>query len=78
MGVRVSGSKDLRNLYAQLGNVLRAQCPGWHVALLCDSDQLIRSTGLRFDPAQSVPLVNGGLKVKLARGTSRESEIPHG
>ncbi len=27
-GVRVSGGRDLRNLYAQFGNVLRARCPG--------------------------------------------------
>ena len=67
-GVRVSASKDLRNLYAQFGNVLRARCSGWRVAMLCDRDQLIRNTGLRFDPAQSISLTNGGLRVKLARG----------
>jgi putative N6-adenine-specific DNA methylase len=33
-GVRVSEGKDLRNLYAQFGNVLRRQCPGWNVAVL--------------------------------------------
>jgi hypothetical protein len=60
----------LRNLYAQFGNVMRAKCPGWRVALLreADSDQLIRHTRLAFDAAPSIPLVNGGLKVKLARG----------
>ena len=66
-GVRVSGSRDLRNLYAQFGNVLRARCPGWHVAMLreADSDQLIRNTGLPFNVSQGIRLVNGGLKVKL-------------
>jgi putative N6-adenine-specific DNA methylase len=67
-GVRVSASKDLRNLYAQFGNVMRAQCPGWHVAMLCDRGPLARQTGLNFDPAHSLALVNGGLKVKLAMG----------
>ena len=69
-GVRVSASRDLRNLYAQFGNVMRAKCPGWHVAMLCeaDNDQLIHNTGLAFDPSRSLSLVNGGLKVKLARG----------
>jgi putative N6-adenine-specific DNA methylase len=69
-GVRVSGSRDLRNLYAQFGNVMRAKCPGWRVALLreADSDQLIHNTGLAFDAAPGIPLVNGGLKVKLMRG----------
>ncbi len=67
-GVRVSGGRDLRNLYAQFGNVMRAKCPGWHIAMLCDSGQLIHNTGLRFDQARSIPLVNGGLKVRLSRG----------
>ncbi len=67
-GVRVSASKDLRNLYAQFGHVMRAQCPGWHVAMLCDRGPLARQTGLNFDPAHSLALVNGGLKVKLAMG----------
>jgi 23S rRNA G2445 N2-methylase RlmL len=55
----------LRNLYAQFGNVLRARCPGWHIAMLCDSAQLVHNTGLKFDQARSIPLVNGGLKVRL-------------
>ena len=67
-GVRVSPSKDLRNLYAQFGNVMRAKCPAWHVAILCDSERLVHNTGLKFDQAHSVSLVNGGLKVKLSRG----------
>ena len=70
-GVRVSGGRDLRNLYAQFGNVMRARCPGWHIAMLCDSVQLLHNTGLKFDQARSIPLVNGGLKVKLFRGTAR-------
>ena len=69
-GVRLREKKDLRNLYAQLGKVLRTRCPGWHVAMLCeaDNDQLIHNTGLALDPSRSLSLVNGGLKVKLARG----------
>ena len=67
-GVRVSGSRDLRNLYAQFGNVMRAKCPAWHVAILCDSERLVHNTGLKFDQAHSVSLVNGGLKVRLSRG----------
>jgi putative N6-adenine-specific DNA methylase len=64
-GVRLKKTKDLRNLYAQLGKVLRTRCSGWHVTLLCDSIQLVRSTGLEFD--KGIPLMNGGLKVKLVR-----------
>jgi putative N6-adenine-specific DNA methylase len=65
-GIRLRKKNDLRNLYAQLGKVLRTKCPGWHVTLLCDRVQLIRSTGLEFEKGLSV--MNGGLKVRLVRG----------
>jgi putative N6-adenine-specific DNA methylase len=64
-GVRLRKTNDLRNLYAQLGKVLRTRCPGWHVTILCDSIQLIRSTGLEFD--KGISMTNGGLKVRLVR-----------
>lgn len=65
-GLRVSANKDLRNLYAQLGNVLRVRCPGWHVSLLCSDLRLLGQTGLRLDT--SLSLNNGGVVVRLARG----------
>lgn len=65
-GVRVSSNKDLRNLYAQLGNVLRARCPGWRVAILCNDQVLLAQTRLTLDTSFS--LLNGGIKVRLARG----------
>jgi len=65
-GVRVSRQKDLRNLYAQFGKVLRSKCPGWQVTLLSSSLPLIRNTGLRFD--QGIPLSHGGLRVRILRG----------
>jgi 23S rRNA G2445 N2-methylase RlmL len=64
-GVRLRKTNDLRDLYAQLGKVLRTRCPGWRVTLLCDRIQLIRSTGLEFD--RGISMMNGGLKVKLLR-----------
>lgn len=66
-GVRVSADKDLRNLYAQLGNVLRLRCPGWRVALLCSKLPLYQRAELPLDT--SLAWVNGGLRVFLARGT---------
>ncbi|MBN1920651.1 MAG: class I SAM-dependent RNA methyltransferase [Anaerolineae bacterium] len=66
-GVRVSADKDLRNLYAQLGNILRLHCPGWQVALLCNSLPLLQQARLQLEPPQS--WVNGGLRVLFARGT---------
>jgi putative N6-adenine-specific DNA methylase len=67
-GVRVSNSQELRNLYARFGQVLRARCPGWQVSVLSTEDRLLRSTGLAFEPEHNLALMNGGLKVKLARG----------
>jgi putative N6-adenine-specific DNA methylase len=66
-GVRLRKRSDLRNLYAQLGKVLRARCSGWQVTILCDSVHLIRSTGLEFD--KGISTMNGGLKVRLVRGS---------
>ena len=65
-GLRVSANKDLRNLYAQLGNVLRTQCIGWHTAILCSDLRLLGQTGLPLD--HSLTLVNGGVRVRLGRG----------
>jgi putative N6-adenine-specific DNA methylase len=65
-GLRVSEGKDLRNLYAQLGNVLRRSCPGWQAAILCSDKRLLAQTGLKLDT--SFETVNGGVKVWLGRG----------
>jgi len=67
-GVRVSENQELRNLYARLGQVLRARCPGWQVSVLTSQDRLLHSMALPFERERSLALVNGGLKVKLARG----------
>ena len=65
-GVRVSEGKDLRNLYAQFGNVLRAKFPGWRVAILSSDEFLLGHTGLKLE--SSLTFNNGGLRVKLGRG----------
>ena len=62
-GQRVSADKDLRNLYAQFGKVLRSKFAGCHVALLAGSVQLEKSTGLKFGDA--VRINNGGLSVRF-------------
>lgn len=64
-GVRVGKRGPLRDLYAQLGHVLRARCPGWRVALLC-GDDLWRHTDLPLAPLRN--LRNGGLAVTLVAG----------
>jgi len=65
-GVRLGAPGDLRNLCARFGKTLRAKCRGWKIAMLCNNAQLLRATGLKFDPG--IPTRNGGLKVRLMRG----------
>jgi len=64
-GVRVGDRKRLRDLYAQLGNVLRARCPGWDVAMLTAHPELEHQTGLALEP--SFETTNGGIRVRLMR-----------
>lgn len=65
-GRRVSEGKDLRNLYAQLGNVLREKCPGWQAAILCSDPALLGQTRLGLDT--TLEFFNGGIQVRLGRG----------
>lgn len=69
-GVRASADKDLRNLYAQIGHVLRAHCPGWRTAILSSSVTLLRHTGIPTEA--TLALINGGMGVHLALG-----RVPH-
>jgi putative N6-adenine-specific DNA methylase len=62
-GVRVGESAPLRNLYAQLGNVLRAQRPGWRLALLSADRTLERQIHLTLE--ERLATRNGGIPVKL-------------
>jgi putative N6-adenine-specific DNA methylase len=64
-GIRLSAGKDLRDLYAQFGNVLRRSCPGWDLAVLCSDPVLLGQ--LHFDLDTSLGFVNGGIRVRLAR-----------
>jgi putative N6-adenine-specific DNA methylase len=65
-GLRISAGKDLRNLYAQLGNVLRLHCPGWNVSVLCNDPVLLGQ--MHFELDTSLGFVNGGIAVRVARG----------
>jgi len=69
-GERISKGADLRNLYAQFGNVLRQHCAGWQVALLSNDRMLLGQTRLSLDTSMS--LRNGGISVYLARGRVRK------
>jgi putative N6-adenine-specific DNA methylase len=65
-GVRLSRRDDLRNLYARLGQVLRARCGGWHVALLTSGTRLVGAAGLALEPQRE--LLHGGLRLTLFTG----------
>jgi putative N6-adenine-specific DNA methylase len=65
-GLRVSPNRDVRNLYAQFGNVLRGGFGGWRLAVLCSDRQLLGQLGIPLDT--STTFVNGGVSVFLGRG----------
>ncbi len=61
-GVRVGEKAPLRNLFAQLGNVLRAS-PGWRLAMLSADRDLERQVRLPF--ADAWKSTNGGIPIRL-------------
>ena len=65
-GHRVRGGRDLRDLYARFGDVLRARCPAWQVTVLCSDRALLGQ--MRLDLDTSLALVNGGIRVRVGRG----------
>lgn len=65
-GVRLGDTGPLRNLYAQLGKLLRARASGWTVALLTADRALERQVGVAF--RDGFRTSNGGIPVRLVRG----------
>jgi putative N6-adenine-specific DNA methylase len=65
-GVRVGESGRVRDLWAQLGKVLRARAPGWEVALLSPDQALERALG--FPLRMAARTTNGGIPVRLMVG----------
>ncbi|MEP6493462.1 MAG: class I SAM-dependent RNA methyltransferase [bacterium] len=62
-GVRIGDTDALRDLYAQLGNVLRRHRAGWTLALLSADPRLEQQTRLPFK--ESIRTKNGGIPVRL-------------
>ncbi len=65
-GVRVGDTDRVRDLWAQLGNLLRARASGWRVALLSPDAALERQ--LRIPMRVAASLSNGGIPVRLMIG----------
>lgn len=69
-GVRLSENKELRNLYAQFGNIMRSRFPGWYIAVISSDLSLLHQLKIPLDTA--LALNNGGIPVRVGRGM-----IPH-
>jgi putative N6-adenine-specific DNA methylase len=65
-GVRVGESGRVRDLWAQLGKVLRARAPGWQIALLSPDQSLERQLGIPMRLAART--TNGGIPVRIVVG----------
>lgn len=65
-GERLSASKDVRNLYAQLGNIARAKFHGWELAMLSPNKVLESQTQVDFE--ERFKTTNGGIPVRLVVG----------
>ncbi|HEY7234253.1 MAG TPA: class I SAM-dependent RNA methyltransferase [Gemmatimonadaceae bacterium] len=66
-GVRVGEAERLRDLYARLGQVLRAKYPGWDVAMLSANARLEKE--LRLSLRERLRTRNGGIPVRLLTAT---------
>lgn len=65
-GVRVGDSGRVRDLWAQLGNVLRRRAPGWRVTLLSPDVALERQ--LQIPMRVVARTTNGGIPVRIVSG----------
>jgi putative N6-adenine-specific DNA methylase len=65
-GARIDDGRDLRDLYATLGRVMREQRPNWRLALLDADRRLSGQLGMALTPVWRSE--NGGLAVELVMG----------
>jgi putative N6-adenine-specific DNA methylase len=61
--MRVSERAPLRDLYARLGQVMRAQAAGWRFGMISADRQLEGHSGLRY--SERVRTSNGGIPVRI-------------
>jgi putative N6-adenine-specific DNA methylase len=65
-GRRIGETRELRDLYARLGQVARERLPGWQIALLVPAAPIERGMGVTWEEALRTR--NGGQPVRLVRG----------
>jgi putative N6-adenine-specific DNA methylase len=65
-GVRVGESSRVRDLWAQMGHVLRRRAPGWRVTLLSPDPALERQ--LQIPMRVVTRTSNGGIPVRIVSG----------
>jgi putative N6-adenine-specific DNA methylase len=70
-GVRVGETPDLKNLYAQIGNVLRKQPADWVFGMLSADPNLERHTRLTLE--ERFRTKNGGIPVRFVMAARAES-----
>jgi 23S rRNA G2445 N2-methylase RlmL len=63
-GRRISSGKDLRDLYARFGELLRVNFKDWHAGILISDPRLSGNLGLPA-PHSEWRFVNGGIPVKF-------------
>jgi putative N6-adenine-specific DNA methylase len=73
-GVRIGETDRLRNLYAQLGNVLRTKRPRWRLAMLSADKTLERQLKLPLE--EKLRTRNGGIAVRLVTARLPEPSRP--
>ena len=72
-GVRVGEASRVRDLWAQLGHVLRRRAPGWRVTLLSPDAALERQ--LRIPTEVVARTTNGGIPVRMVSGVVPGSHL---
>lgn len=65
-GKRVGDERDVRDLYAQFGNVLRSKFAGWQVALYSPDPKLTKQIALPL--SEALRTTNGGIRVAALLG----------
>jgi putative N6-adenine-specific DNA methylase len=73
-GRRIRSGKDLRNLYAALGNLIQEKGSGWSLTLICPDPMLVAATGL--DPQPVLRFRHGGLSLGIWRAGCRSRQTP--